>query len=139
MRSSPRQKLGWGVANVMVLIIAAVPVLWLDLAVVQGSEHPHRRQLLSRRSGRTRTTAASSNSRSSPTRCVNSIGIAVIATVLGVAFGAMAAYAIARLDFGGKQLLIASALLIAMFPPIALVNPMFNLWREIGLFDTWPA
>ncbi len=26
-----------------------------------------------------------------------------------------------------------------MFPPIALVNPMFNLWREIGLFDTWPG
>ena len=30
---------------------------------------------------------------------VNSIGIALIATVLGVALGAMAAYAIARLDF----------------------------------------
>jgi len=70
---------------------------------------------------------------------VNSIGIAIIATVLGVTFGAMAAYAVARLEFGGKQLLIASALLIAMFPPIALVNPMFNLWRQIGLFDTWPG
>ena len=29
MRSTPRQKLGWGIANVVVLVIAAVPVLWL--------------------------------------------------------------------------------------------------------------
>jgi multiple sugar transport system permease protein len=70
---------------------------------------------------------------------VNSIGIAAIATVLGVALGAMAAYAIARLDFPGKRLLVASALLIAMFPAISLVNPMFNLWRTLGIFDTWPG
>ena len=51
----------------------------------------------------------------------------------------MAAYAIARLDFPGKRLLVASALLIAMFPAISLVNPMFNLWRTLGIFDTWPG
>jgi multiple sugar transport system permease protein len=29
--------------------------------------------------------------------------------------------------------------MIAMFPPISLVSPLFNLWRIIGLFDTWPG
>jgi multiple sugar transport system permease protein len=30
-------------------------------------------------------------------------------------------------------------LLIAMFPAISLVSPLFNLWRQLGLFDTWPG
>jgi len=51
----------------------------------------------------------------------------------------MAAYAVARLDFPGKQLLIGIALLIAMFPHISLVTPIFNIERAVGLFDTWPG
>jgi multiple sugar transport system permease protein len=70
---------------------------------------------------------------------INSIGIALIATFLAVVLGAMAAYAVARLNFPGKTLLIAASLMIAMFPPISLVSPLFNLWRIIGLFDTWPG
>jgi multiple sugar transport system permease protein len=50
-----------------------------------------------------------------------------------------AAYAIARLDFPGKQLLVGLSLLIAMFPQVSLVTPLFNIERNIGLFDTWPG
>ena len=49
----------------------------------------------------------------------------------------MAAYAVARLRFPGKKLLIGMSLLIAMFPPISLVTPLFNIERILGLFDTW--
>ena len=70
---------------------------------------------------------------------INSIGIALIATVLAVVVGSMAAYAIARLRFPGKRLLVGMSLLIAMFPPISLVSPLFNIERQLGLFDTWPG
>jgi multiple sugar transport system permease protein len=33
--------------------------------------------------------------------------------------------------------LIATALAIAMFPQAALVGPLFNMWRTIGIYDTW--
>jgi multiple sugar transport system permease protein len=56
-----------------------------------------------------------------------------------VAVGSMAAYAVARLRFPGKRALVAVTLLIAMFPAISLVSPLFNLWRQLGLFDTWPG
>jgi multiple sugar transport system permease protein len=69
----------------------------------------------------------------------NSIGIALIATVIAVALACMAAYAIARLDFPGRGLLLGAALAIAMFPPISVVGPLYELWRNIGLFDTWPG
>nr|WP_042189923.1 carbohydrate ABC transporter permease [Kibdelosporangium sp. MJ126-NF4]CEL18977.1 sugar ABC transporter, permease protein [Kibdelosporangium sp. MJ126-NF4]CTQ95220.1 sugar ABC transporter, permease protein [Kibdelosporangium sp. MJ126-NF4] len=69
----------------------------------------------------------------------NSIGIAVIATVIAVVLGTMAAYAIARLDFPGKRALVGVSLLIAMFPQVSLVSPLFDMERALGLFDTWPG
>jgi multiple sugar transport system permease protein len=70
---------------------------------------------------------------------INSIGIAVIATTIAVVLGTMAAYAIARLEFPGKRALVGVSLLIAMFPQISLVTPLFNIERALGLFDTWPG
>ena len=74
-----------------------------------------------------------------PAALWNSLGIAGIATLLSVALAMFAAYAIVRLDFPGRGLLLAGALAIAMFPPVAIVGPLFELWRWIGLFDTWPG
>jgi multiple sugar transport system permease protein len=70
---------------------------------------------------------------------INSIGIGIISTLISVVLGTMAAYAIARLKFPGKGLLIGVSLLIAMFPLISLVTPLFNIERVLGLFDTWPG
>ena len=41
------------------------------------------------------------------------------------------------LEFRGKRLLLSLALAIAMFPQAALVGPLFNMWRGIGIYDTW--
>jgi multiple sugar transport system permease protein len=72
-----------------------------------------------------------------PAALRNSIGIALISTVLGVVLAMFAAYAIVRLEFPGRRAVLAGALAIAMFPPISIVGPLFNMWRSIGLFDTW--
>ena len=70
---------------------------------------------------------------------LNSFGISLISTLLAVIFATFAAYAIARLDFRGKRLVLSLALAIAMFPVVALISPLFDLWRTIGLFNTWPG
>ena len=70
---------------------------------------------------------------------LNSIGIGAIATFIAVVLASMAAYAVARLHFPGKSVLIGVSLLIAMFPAIALATPLFNIERILGLFDTWPG
>ena len=69
----------------------------------------------------------------------NSFGIAIIATVLSVIFATFAAYAIARLDFKGKRLVLSLALAIAMFPVVSLISPLFDMWRTFHLFNTWPG
>jgi multiple sugar transport system permease protein len=70
---------------------------------------------------------------------INSFGISIIATVLSVILGTLCAYAIARLQFRGKRLVLSIALAIAMFPVVALIGPLFDMWRALGLFDTWPG
>ena len=70
---------------------------------------------------------------------INSFGIAAISTFLSVILATLAAYAIARLEFKGKRLVLSIALAIAMFPVVALVGPLFDLWRTLGLFNTWPG
>lgn len=69
----------------------------------------------------------------------NSFAIAAISTVLSVIFATLAAYAIARLEFKGKKLVLSLALAIAMFPVVSLVGPLFDMWRTFGLFNTWPG
>lgn len=67
----------------------------------------------------------------------NSIGISLISTAIAVVLATFAAYAIARLDFPGKRLVLNTALAVSIFPIISLTTPLFNLWRTIGLYDTW--
>ncbi len=67
----------------------------------------------------------------------NSIGISLIATLLSVIIATLAAYAIARLEFKGKKFVLTTALVIAMFPVVSLVGPLFDMWRTFHLYDTW--
>ena len=70
---------------------------------------------------------------------LNSIIIALIATAIAIVLASFTAYAIARLSFPGKGLILAGALAIAMFPPISTVGPLFDMWTALGLYDTRPG
>lgn len=133
---STRQRSGWSVANFVVIALALIPVLWLvslsfktPSAVLDPSFWPAQ-WTWGNYSG-----ILTSSQFLRP--LVNSIGIGIIATVIAVTLASMAAYAIARLNFPGKAVLVGLALLIAMFPLIALVTPLFTIERALGLFNTW--
>jgi multiple sugar transport system permease protein len=70
---------------------------------------------------------------------INSILIALIATIIAVTLASFAAYAIARLNFPGKAIVLGGALAVSMFPPISVVGPLFDMWRALGLYDTYPG
>ncbi|MGZ4708801.1 MAG: carbohydrate ABC transporter permease [Acidimicrobiales bacterium] len=136
MATTTKQKVGWGSADLLVVLVAVIPILWIvslsfkdPTSLNDGSFWPTK-WTWDNYSGIFDT--------SEFTRAlVNSIGIALISTFVAVVFASMAAYAVARLDFPGKRLLIGMSLLIAMFPAISLVTPLFNIERNLGLFDTW--
>ncbi len=74
-----------------------------------------------------------------PAAILNSLGIASITTALSILIAVFAAYAIVRLDFRGKQWIFYGTLAVAMFPQVSVVGPLFELWRTLRLFDTWPG
>ncbi|WP_410590796.1 carbohydrate ABC transporter permease [Amycolatopsis sp. lyj-23] len=132
------RKVRWGLVDILVLVFALVPVLWVVSlsfktkdTITDGAFVPQ--------SWTWQNYADIFQTSEFLRALVNSIGIAIISTVIAVVLGTMAAYAIARLDFPGKQLLVGLSLLIAMFPQVSLVTPLFNIERNLGLFDTWPG
>jgi multiple sugar transport system permease protein len=137
-RTTPQQKAGWGIGNFVVIALALIPVLWLlslsfktPAAILDPSFIPKSWTW----SNYTQILKTSQFIRP----LINSIGIGLIATLIAVVLASMAAYAVARLAFPGKSVLIGMSLLIAMFPQIALVTPLFNIERSLGLFNTWPG
>jgi multiple sugar transport system permease protein len=129
---------GWVIVNVVVVIYALFPVLWiLSLSLKPTSTVKDGNLIPSQITFDNYKAIFTGNIFTSA--LTNSIGIGLITTVIAVVIGGMAAYAIARLAFPGKRTLVGVALLIAMFPQISLVTPLFNIERRIGLFDTWPG
>jgi multiple sugar transport system permease protein len=59
------------------------------------------------------------------------------ATLIALVVGSFAAYALARLRFPRKFLILAIVLSISTFPPIAIAAPLFKLWTDIGLYNTY--
>jgi multiple sugar transport system permease protein len=137
-RVTPGRATGWTVVNLLVVLYALFPVLWILSLSLKGTSTVKDGNLIP-------TQVTFDNYKAIFTgdvftsALVNSIGIGLITTVIAVVIGGMAAYAIARLAFPGKKALVGVALLIAMFPQISLVTPIFNIERRIGLFDTWPG
>ena len=135
---TPGRKSGWALLDLLVIVYAVIPVLWIaslsfkpTSSITDGSFIPQQWTLDNYRG----IFATDEFTRA----LLNSVGIAIIATALAVMIGTMAAYAIARLRFPGKKMLVGVSLLIAMFPQISLVSPLFEIERSVGLFDTWPG
>jgi multiple sugar transport system permease protein len=136
MAVTPRQATGWAVINTLVIVYALLPVVWILSLSLKPTQQVKDGKLIP-------SSITFDNYRGIfkgdvfTSALVNSLGIGLITTVIAVVIGGMAAYAVARLEFAGKKLLVGAALLIAMFPQISLVTPLFNIERRIGLFDTW--
>jgi trehalose/maltose transport system permease protein len=133
-----RHVLGWSSANLVVLIAALFPVFWLLMLSLKTPSTIADGRLIP--SAWTLENYKGIFQQDIFTLALrNSVGIALISTVIAVAIASMAAYAIARLDFPGKRVILTASLAIAIFPSISIVGPLFNTWRALGLFNTWPG
>ncbi len=136
LTETPAKKLGWAAADIIVLLYAFIPVVWIISLSLKGPDTLNDGKFLP---GNPVSTAYSDIFKNDDfiRALINSIGICVISTFVALVLGTMAAYAIARLDFPGKRTIVGMALLVSMFPQIALVTPLFKIEASIGIFDTW--
>jgi multiple sugar transport system permease protein len=136
--TTTRQRAGWSTANIVTIVLVLIPVVWIlslsfktPASITDPTFFPVH-WTWSNYSGILTTSTFLRP-------LLNSVGIGLISTFIAVVLASMAAYAVARLRFPGKGVLIGVSLLIAMFPAIALATPLFNIERVLGLFNTWPG
>ena len=136
MAATTRQKSGWITANAVTILLVLIPVVWIaslsfkDPSTITNPTFFPKQWTWSNYKG-----IFTSSEFTRP--LLNSIGIGLIATFISVVLASLAAYAVARLAFPGKGALIGLSLLIAMFPLISLATPLFNIERQLGIFNTW--
>ncbi len=135
MQHTGREKLQWAIGILVVLLYALIPVAWIVSLSFKTPEEVSDKKFWSGFSTENYEVVFSDDTFIAA--LINSIGIASIATLISIVLAAMAAYATSRLDFTGKTLILSGALAVAMFPPISIVGSLFEMWRSLGIYDTW--
>ncbi|WP_449191598.1 carbohydrate ABC transporter permease [Actinoplanes subglobosus] len=136
MKTSRMTRGLWIAGAILIIAYAIVPVFWIvSLSFKEGDDITNNSFLPTVWSWENYRTVFASDLFTTALR--NSIGMSLIATTISVFLATLAAYAISRLDFPGKRLVLGVALAITVFPVIAIATPLFNLWRTLGLYDTW--
>jgi multiple sugar transport system permease protein len=69
----------------------------------------------------------------------NTIVVATFTTVICIAIGSLAGYALARLPLKRKGLWLSGVLAASLFPPVALIPSLYEVWRSVGLLNTYPG
>ncbi len=70
------------------------------------------------------------------TNIVNSIIVATAVVVFSLAIAVTASYALARIHFRGRGLLLMTVLSVSMFPQVAILSGMFELIRSLGVYNS---
>jgi multiple sugar transport system permease protein len=136
---SRRERTWWIVGGIVIVIYCLFPIAWIiSLSFKAPADIANGQFLPTSFSWENYTTILTGSASELFLPALrNSFGICLIATFISCILSMFAAYAIARLDFPGKRLILSAALGVAIFPVISIVTPLFNLWRVIGLYDTW--
>jgi len=130
-----RERGMWSILILVVVLYALIPVAWITSLSLKTSDQLSDKKFYSGVSFDNYDVIFSDDTFIAA--LINSLGIAGIATLISIVLAAMAAYALARLNFAGKAVILSGALAVAMFPPISIVGSLFDMWRSIGLYDTW--
>ncbi|MFJ8754404.1 carbohydrate ABC transporter permease [Streptomyces sp. NPDC102441] len=70
---------------------------------------------------------------------LNSVVVACVSTVLILSLAFFAGYALARLPLRGRGAVMTVLLMLSVFPPIALLVPLFLVERQAGLLNSYPG
>jgi len=130
------RNLGTNIAALVIAAFVALPLYWMVASSFKGQADitssaavpPHP------------TTSNYGNAFSNygfGTYLMNSAVVAVTTTLIVLALGIFAGYALARLPMRGKTAIMTSLLMISLFPTIAVVAPLYLLLRDIGWLNSY--
>jgi multiple sugar transport system permease protein len=69
----------------------------------------------------------------------NSLAVALMSSALTLFIATLAAYALARLEIGYRDLALGAIIAVSTFPLVTLLVPLFQIMRTLGLLNTYAA
>ena len=134
-RSSPMYYVG--IAAIVVYCLA--PFYWMVVSALRRPSDQFSNSVLPIPPSLDNLRAAFSPANGFGRALLNSVIVAGTTTVLTLILGISAAYALARLDFRGKGLILSVIIAMSMFPGIAVVVPLLQLFVDIDWINTYQA
>ena len=123
-------------AAVLIALFVALPLYWLIASSFKGQGDITSASVLPPHPSTANYHSAFSTY-SFATYITNSAIVAVATTVLVLALGTFAGYALGRLPLRGKTTVMTALLMISLFPTIAVVAPLYLLMRDIGWLNSY--
>lgn len=145
-RDAPRSRsrVRWGgagayVAVALIVVFCLAPFYWMFVTSLKGTSEIFDNTLWPQDPTLANYAAVFGAQNTFILALRNSLIIAGSVTVIALFFGVTAAYAIARLDFRGKAVVLGLFLATSMFPGVAILTPLFQLFADWGWINTYQA
>ncbi|HEV7948652.1 MAG TPA: carbohydrate ABC transporter permease, partial [Glaciihabitans sp.] len=138
-----RKGLGGSIARYIGIVIIAIyclaPFYWMIVSSLRRSTDIFENSLLPTAWSLESYEQVFSGSTQFAQAMLNSLIVASTTTILALALGIFAAYAISRLNFRFKTAVLAIIIGTSMFPGISVVVPLLRLFSDIGWINTYQA
>ena len=138
-RRNRRGSLWLFLAVLMIVAYCLLPFYWMIVSSLKSPAHLFDNSLLPLHPTLVNYRAVFGRQNTFGLALRNSTVIATSVTVIALLFGTFAAYAIARLKFRAKNLVLGLFLATAMFPGVAILTPLFRVFADLGWIDTYRA
>jgi multiple sugar transport system permease protein len=126
-----------GIAVIVVYCLA--PFYWMVVSALRRPSDQFSNSVIPAPFSLKNLAAAFSSSNGFGRALINSVIVASLTTLLTLILGITAAYALARLDFRGKGLILSMIIATSMFPTIAVVVPLLQVFVGISWINTYQA
>ncbi len=141
-RLGKKRNIVYCIISVLILIILLFPLLWILITSLKTEKeifqnpptwYPH---VLNTKSYLAQLGNGDFNMFRS---FANSFAISLLAMIIAVVLAVPASYAIARYRFRGRKAMLLMFLVTQMLPVSVLLTPMFIMFREMNLYNSWWA
>ena len=135
---APSRKLTVWIASLIILVNGFFPALWILFTALKSESELARVPITWLPADPTLENFRAAFTEQPLWRfTLNSVAVGAGSTVLCVFASACAAYALVRLKMKGRNIIMGALLAVSMFPLIALMVPLFQILRDIGLLNSW--
>ena len=139
-----KTKRDWGkvfstVGIVLIVIYCLAPFYWMLVSSLRNDKEIFENSWWPRHPSLENYRAVFSEKNDFANGLINSLVVSIVVTIVALAVATFTAYALARLDFRGKGVLMLLIIATSMFPLVAIIVPLLKNFASWGWTDTYQA